>query len=134
MVKNLLFAFLLLSALAGCSQKKPQTKSDNVIQLLAPKDFAQLLATEKGVLLDVRTPAEWKKGHLKDARHLDIFRDDFESEINKLDTNITVYVYCGSGGRSAEAAEMMQKKGFRKVVDMDGGIRDWKNSGLPVEP
>jgi rhodanese-related sulfurtransferase len=122
-----------LCALTGCSQKQSNTQGADAIVLAAPKDFAQQIVTEKGILLDVRTPGEWKKGHLKDARHLDIFRDDFESEINKLDTNTTVYVYCASGGRSSEAAELMLKKGFRKVVDMDGGFMRWKSEGLPFE-
>ncbi|MES2778677.1 MAG: rhodanese-like domain-containing protein [Bacteroidota bacterium] len=131
MVKNLLFAFTLLYALTGCSQKRTHVQSDDVVLILAPKDFAHQLTTNKGVLLDVRTPGEWTKGQLKDARHLDIFSDNFESEINKLDTNITVYVYCASGGRSQEAAERMHKKGFQKVVDMDGGFMRWKEEGLP---
>lgn len=133
MVKHLLFTFVLFYALTGCSQKSPQSKSSDIVVLASPKDFAQQLATEKSILLDVRTPGEWKKGHLKDARHLDIFSDTFESEINKLDTNTTIYVYCASGGRSSEATEMMHKKGFSKVVDMDGGIMQWKKEGLPVE-
>lgn len=133
MVKRLLFAFALLYALTGCSQKPPHSQSGDVVVLAAPINFAHLLTTEKGILLDVRTPAEWKKGHLKDALHLDIFNDNFEAAINQLDTNATIYVYCASGGRSSEAAEMMHKKGFRKVVDMDGGLRAWQNEGLPVE-
>ena len=48
--------------------------------------------------------------------------DSFENEISKLDTNITVFVYCASGGRSSEAADMMRKKGFQKIIDLDGGF------------
>lgn len=133
MIKNILFSFAFLWALTGCSQKHSPSAANTQFLLLSPKDFAQQLTTEKGILLDVRTPGEWKKGHLKDARHLDIFRDDFENEISKLDTNITVFVYCASGGRSSEAADMMRKKGFQKIIDMDGGFMRWKNEGLPSE-
>lgn len=133
MIKQLLLSFALLYALTGCSQKQTSSGDVDRIVLVSPKDFAQQLTTEKGILLDVRTPGEWKKGHLKDARHLDIFRDDFETEVSKIDTNTTVFVYCASGGRSAEAAEMMLKKGFHKIIDMDGGFMRWKNEGLPSE-
>ena len=133
MIKPLLLCFALLYALTGCSQKQSHSKEGTQIVLVSPKDFSKLLSSEKGILLDVRTPGEWKKGHIKDALHLDIFRDDFEIELTKLDTNITVYVYCAAGGRSSEAAEMMLKKGFSKVVDMDGGLMRWKNEGLPIE-
>ena len=81
MIKNILFSFAFLWALTGCSQKNSPSAANTQFLLLSPKDFAQQLTTEKGILLDVRTPGEWKKGHLKDARHLDIFRDDFENEI-----------------------------------------------------
>lgn len=133
MIKQLLLSFAVLYAFTGCSQKDSSSGNPDQIMLLSPKDFAQQLTAEKGILLDVRTPGEWKKGHLKDARHLDIFRDDFESEVSKMDTNTTVFVYCASGGRSAEAAEIMLKKGFQKIIDMDGGFVRWKNEGLPSE-
>lgn len=132
MVKNLLFIFFVFNVLTGCSQQRSSSQNSEVV-LLSPKEFSQKLISEKGVLLDVRTPGEWKKGHLKDARHLDIFRDDFEQSIDKLDKNTTVYVYCATGGRSGEAAELLHKKGFKKVVDMDGGFSRWKNENLPYE-
>ena len=133
MIRTPLLFVTFLLAFIGCSQSQPQTQNSDVVLLVTPKVFSEQLTSEKGILLDVRTPAEWKKGHLKNARHLDLFRDDFEEELTKLDTNATIYVYCAAGGRSAEAAEMLHQKGFHKVVDMDGGFMRWKSEGFPVE-
>ncbi|MES2560449.1 MAG: rhodanese-like domain-containing protein [Bacteroidota bacterium] len=134
MVKFLLFFISTLYALTGCSQKQSHTNNGGgSIVLASPKEFTQQLNTEKGVLLDVRTPAEWEKGHLTNAILADISGDSFDAEILKLDTNTTVYVYCASGRRSANAAVIMQQKGFRKVVDLDGGIKRWANEGMPIE-
>lgn len=130
MNKLLLVIFLLVGG-AGCTSR--QQEPADLIKLVSPTEFKQLLEKEKGMLLDVRTPGEWKKGHIEGAVHLDIFRDDFEEEIDKLDTNAVYFVYCASGGRSSEAAAMMNKKGFRLIYDMDGGFSKWKNDSLPYE-
>ncbi len=135
--KLLLILSCCLISLGACSQKpaKPGSTSpaQNTYELLKPAQFNERLQAEPGILIDVRTPNELKKGIIKNAVSLDIFRDDFESEMDKLDKSKTYYVYCAAGGRSGEAVEMMQKKGFAKVIDLDGGITKWKNEGLPVE-
>ncbi|MDP1728290.1 MAG: rhodanese-like domain-containing protein [Bacteroidota bacterium] len=124
-------------SLSACSQKPSGTathqSTQNKYELLSPADFNKRLQAEPGVLIDVRTPNEQKKGMIKNAVSLDIFRDDFEAEIDKLDKSKTYYVYCAAGGRSAEASELMQKKGFARVIDLEGGFTKWKNEGLPVE-
>lgn len=120
---------------SGYSQKpaKGTNKSQKpVYELLSPKEFQAKMKTEPGVLLDVRTASEQKKGMLAGATAMDIFADNFETSIDKLDKNKTYYVYCAAGGRSLEACELMQKKGFKHVVDLDGGITKWKSAGLPV--
>ena len=141
------YAILLGSLLVGaCSNqsKSTQNGTETTIEAAAPGDttkvvevvdantFKNTLASKPGTLLDVRTPGEYKKGFIEGARLLDIFSDEFEVELNKLDRNATYYVYCASGGRSAECAEKMQGMGFKKVYDLDGGMGAWRNAGLPV--
>lgn len=135
-MKNIILSLFIVISFAACSQQQKGKSTSSEPQaggLITPSAFYQKIQSEKGALIDVRTPGEYKKGHLKGARLLDIFSDNFEAEIDKLDKNATYFVYCGTGGRSAECAEMMQKKGFKKVYDMDGGIRKWQSEGLPVE-
>ncbi|MBC7383289.1 MAG: rhodanese-like domain-containing protein [Bacteroidia bacterium] len=132
----IIIAFPLLS-FGACSQKSIKENEADIIQttylLLSPIEFNKKILTEPGVIIDVRTGSEQKKGMLKNAISLDIFQDAFEAEIDKLDRAKIYYVYCGSGGRSAEACELMKKKGFTHVIDLDGGYSHWKNEGLPVE-
>lgn len=85
---------------------------------------------QKAIFLDVRTPQEWNKGHIKGATHLDIFNDDFEAQLKKLDKTKVYYVYCAVGGRSAEASDMMVKLGFKNVYNMQGGFNAWQKAGL----
>lgn len=79
-----------------------------------------------GAILDVRTKGEVAKGAIPNSIHNDIFEDDFETKIDKMDKSKPVYVYCASGGRSGEAMEMMHKKGFKEVYNLVGGYTDWK--------
>ena len=84
-------------------------------------------------LIDVRTPEEFVKGHLKNARNIDYNGSDFEKQINSLDKSKAVFVYCLSGGRSANAAKLMNEKGFLEIYNMEGGYLKWTNAGKPTE-
>jgi rhodanese-related sulfurtransferase len=134
-MRHLLFFICSVLTLTGCSQKAPSTSNHQAseVKLVTPKIFASELQARKGILLDVRTPGEYKKGHLQNARLLDLFSDSFQAELSKLDTTQTYFVYCGVGGRSAEVCELMQHQGFKLVFDMDGGFNRWKQEGLPYE-
>jgi rhodanese-related sulfurtransferase len=125
----LLFFLTVYSLTATYAQ---QSSSGKVITDLEPVAFQKAIQTQPVTLLDVRTPQEYTKGHLTNSRNLDIFNDNFKEELTKLDKTKPYYVYCHSGGRSMEAAELMQEMGFTKVYNMTGGITAWKEAGLPV--
>ncbi|MDB2606463.1 rhodanese-like domain-containing protein [Zobellia sp.] len=74
-----------------------------------------------GILLDVRTHKEYNSGHLDNAVNMNLFDDDFVKNVDAIDKNRAVYVYCKKGGRSAKAAHILDSLGFTKVVDLEGG-------------
>ncbi len=80
---------------------------------------------EKHLLLDVRTPNEYKQGHIEGAKNLDYFDKGFKTELGKLDKSIPVYVYCRSGGRSAKAMQIMKEMGFESIYNLKGGYLAW---------
>ncbi len=55
-----------------------------------------------------------------------------QNEIATLDKNATYAVYCRSGNRSGQAVKVMQDAGFTNVFNMNGGVIDWANAGLPL--
>jgi rhodanese-related sulfurtransferase len=88
---------------------------------------------EKFVLVDVREESEYAKDHLPGAIHLGkgIIERDIEARVPELNTEMILY--CGGGFRSALAADSLQKMGYANVISMDGGIRDWREKGYPLE-
>lgn len=111
----------------GCS-----AQSDS-IDTLAPQAFIkQAKADKTAIILDVRTPGEYKEEHLAGAQQLDFLNTSvFDAGIKQLDNTHTYYVYCRSGKRSHNACIKMKKQGL-KVFDMEGGILNWKKLGMPT--
>lgn len=111
----------------GCS-----AQSDG-INVLSPKDFIeQAKADTTAIILDVRTPEEYKEEHLAGAQQLDFLNSEaFDAGIKQLDNTHTYYVYCRSGKRSHNACIKMKKQGL-KIFDMEGGILNWKKLGMPT--
>lgn len=83
-------------------------------------------------LLDVREESEWAAGRLPRAEHLGrgVLERDIEQRIPGAAAPIVLY--CGGGYRSALAAKSLQEMGYTNVLSMAGGIRAWRDAGLPV--
>jgi rhodanese-related sulfurtransferase len=92
-----------------------------------------LEAGESHVLVDTREDREWAAGHVAGAMHLGkgIIERDIEKQIP--DKNATLILYCGGGFRSALVADNLQKMGYTNAISLDGGWRELKESGLPLE-
>ena len=93
------------------------------------------------ILLDIREPAEYQRGHIPGAYLLPRGMLEFEvhglidkvrgaSEVAQEEQDIVLY--CGTGGRSALAAETMAALGYRHARSMAGGIVAWNPAGLPI--
>lgn len=87
---------------------------------------------EKLFLIDVREESEFAKDHLPGATHLGkgIIERDIEERVP--DQGDELILYCGGGYRSALAADNLQKMGYRNVLSMDGGIREWREKSYPL--
>ncbi len=95
-------------------------------------EFAKFITNDDVQLVDVRTPEEYNEGHIKGAKNINVFDQDFVEEATaELDKSQPVAVYCRSGKRSAEAAKKLEEKGF-KVTNLVGGILAWKEDDKPI--
>lgn len=100
---------------------------------LAPAEFKAQLEAQQGLVLDVRTPTELAKGKLAGASVIDWNGGKFEQKVSLIARDKPVFVYCSRGGRSAQAAAVMTKLGFKKVYNLSGGTAAWTAAGLPLE-
>lgn len=96
---------------------------------LTATEFAAAIGNGNQVqLVDVRTSEEFEAGHINGAVNYDWY-GNFDAQLAKLDKSQDVFVYCLSGGRSAEAAVDMRSKGFT-VIELKGGMMQWRAAGL----
>ncbi len=84
------------------------------------------------VILDVCRPNEYQKEHLEGAKLLDVKSNEFEDELEKMDKQKEYFVYCKTGKRGCKAVKLMEKHGYKKVINIAGGIDKWKSKRLPV--
>jgi rhodanese-related sulfurtransferase len=97
------------------------------------KEADALVKSGKVVILDVRTPEEFKAGHIAGATNINFRASDFEQRLSGLDTNKSYLVHCASGGRSTQALPVFKKLHFSSVTHLDGGIKAWEKAGLPLD-
>src|SRR5690606_5746299 len=123
-------AFLLMTLVPGssCIQRK-----NEAVKGFTPGEVQSLLEMEDEQLVDVRTPEEFSGGYIVGAQNIDYQSPTFEEDIRKLDKNKPVILYCKSGVRSSNCADIMIKAGFEKVYDLQGGISKWKHKGFTVK-
>ena len=97
---------------------------------ISPQEAARKSQSGEAVIVDVREKDEWDEEHIPDATHLSRGTIELDIEEKVPDLNALIICHCGGGGRSALAAESLQKMGYKNVRSMAGGFKAWKAAGL----
>ena len=113
MKNSILVAVVLLFNL-GCSQIK-----EKHITEVSQSEL------ENVILVDVRTPKEFNAGHLENSLNIDWKGDGFMEEFKKINKDKTIYLYCRSGRRSADATKYLDSLGYTSVYNLTGGYIAW---------
>src|SRR5437879_9481461 len=100
---------------------------------ISPTEAAAKSNSREAVIIDVREKDEWDEEHIPDAIHMSRGTIELDIEEKVPDTNAMIICHCGGGGRSALAAESLQKMGYKNVRSMAGGFKAWKAAGLPIK-
>jgi rhodanese-related sulfurtransferase len=98
---------------------------------ISPTEAAAKLKSGEAAIVDVREKDEWDEEHIPGAIHLSRGTIELDVEDKAPDTNAMIITHCGGGGRSALAAESLQRMGYKNVRSMAGGFKAWKGAGLP---
>jgi phage shock protein E len=123
---NIVVALLLLGALAAspCFAAGVKNISSAQAQALLAKD-------KKIVLLDVRTPEEFRQARLHGAQLIPIA--ELEKRLGEIPRDRPLLVYCSVGARSASAAAFLASRGFREIYQISDGLVGWYKNGFPIE-
>lgn len=97
------------------------------------KELRELLNVEgagRPLLVDVRQLSEWNEGHIPGAIHFEAGR----VALDKLPfpRNTPLAIQCASGSRSMSAASVLRRRGYRNVIQVEGGINKWKMNGFEI--
>ena len=120
----------VLNLNCNTEQKKADSQTGNVY-VVSPVEFKE--KSQNQTIVDIRTPQEYKQGHLKNAVNINLFDRSFLEEIDKLDKSEPVFIYCRSGNRTSSASKKMKNLGFEQVYDLKGGISNWVRSNYEIE-
>jgi rhodanese-related sulfurtransferase len=125
--------FLTLATVLLCGVTFADDKKSDGATHVDADAAAKLVEEGKVTVLDVRTPDEYREGHIAGAKHIDFTENDFEKKAAELDKSKPYLVHCASGRRSTASLEVLQKLGFKNHYHLDGGLNGWKKAGKPVE-
>ena len=102
---------------------------------ITPTELAAWLADagrDKPLLLDVREPWEWQRARIEGAQHIPM--REVPARFAELDQDCDVVAICHHGGRSLQVASFLEKNGFAKVHNLQGGVDAWSRTIDPAVP
>ncbi|MGJ8669780.1 MAG: rhodanese-like domain-containing protein [Oceanococcus sp.] len=99
---------------------------------LSPADAVRLINDQSAAIFDLRPVADFKRGHILDAKNVPMAKlDDELGKLSKLKDK-PILLCCALGSTAAQAGIKMRAQGFEKVYPMAGGVNAWQNAGLPL--
>lgn len=100
--------------------RRTRNVEDNSIDYKSAK---MIMKNDKDAkLVDVRSPQEYKEGHLPSSINLPLYKIEEQCENFLPDINTAIIVYCQSGNRSNKAMEILQNKGYKNLYNIEGGL------------
>ncbi|MFD0048414.1 rhodanese-like domain-containing protein [Actinomycetes bacterium NPDC127524] len=92
-----------------------------IVKTLSQDEF--VAGYRKAQLIDVRETSEYDNGHILGARNIPLTQ--MKPRLKELRPDKPVYLYCQSGLRSARAAQLLHKKGYKELYHLKGGFKQW---------
>lgn len=132
-ILNNLLLFAALAVVMALLIKAELDHLANKGSFLSPTKAIRLMNNQDDVLiLDIRTAADFKNGHIKGAKNIPL--SDFAGGIDGIagDKDKPVLIYCNSGNTVNRAIKLLKNAGFDKVNNLEGGIAAWKEANMPL--
>lgn len=133
LVAMVLAGLLVAGVSWGADKDAKRQNETGAVKRVGVEEYDQLRSATNVVILDVRSKAEFEKGHIPGATNIDINSLRFGEQVGALDKSKTYLVNCAVGMRSARASKKMQELGFTNIYDLAPGFDGWKKARKPVE-
>ena len=117
-------AFLLIQDLIENAFKK--------FESLSPLLAVTRMNKADVLVIDVREPHEFLKGHIETAQNIPLAKLEEQLDTLKTHKDKELLVVCHSGTRTTSACKTLTKGGFEKLLSLKGGMQSWEDSKLPV--
>ncbi|GIV71200.1 rhodanese-like domain-containing protein [Caldilinea sp.] len=137
-VALILIAIGLLWGLNACSAGQPAAAASQPVAAavkvkakITPAEYqARFGANADHILIDVRTPEEFAGGHIPGAVNISV--EQLAQRLSEIPKDKPVVLYCRSGNRSNQAAQILERAGYSQIYDL-GGIITWAQQGYPIQ-
>ncbi len=131
-ISLIVIALVSLSVFVGCtSTDTAGSDIEAAIQSLAPQSYvSEWQNTQEHLLIDVRTPQEYNSGHIAGAINIPL--QELSARQSEIPQDTPLVLYCRSGNRSAQAANLLERNGYSSIYDMGGTIQ-WTGAGYPLQ-
>src|SRR5205085_12463052 len=120
---GLTVASLGITPVARAAESPAAKDAATIVHHVDPQEAQKLITKKQVIVLDIRTPGEFKTGRIAGARNMDFQAADFEQQLERLDKSKSYLVHCASGGRSTHSLLLFKKHEFQSVYHLDGGIK-----------
>ncbi len=128
---------LVMPVLSGCgnSSSAPAAEQANGLPApgnISPEDYQNSFVQKKvpHLLIDVRTPEEYASGLIAGAINIPV--EQIAQRLSEVPKDQPVVLYCHSGNRSHQAAQILEGADYAQIYDL-GGISQWQSVGMPVQ-
>lgn len=124
--------WVVMAIVSGGALLWPLIRNRSSGASLSPLEATLKINREDAIVLDVREPAEWAKGHIPNAKHIPL--GQIEKRLAELDKFKAkpIIVSCATGSRSGSVCGTLRKAGFEKVFNLAGGLPAWEQAGQPL--
>lgn len=99
---------------------------------LQPNDAVAKINREKAVIVDVREPEEYVKGHITNSKNIPLAQLDERLPQVAKNKALPVVLVCEKGARAVRAEAQAKKLGYEHAQALAGGMKAWRDAGLPV--
>ena len=113
----------------GFESWKAAGKEFDTVNRISPQEFEKRFTTESPVVIDIRRPAEFEAGHLKNAFNIPL--DSINNRLAEFPTNKPFIMHCASGFRTMIAASILKSRGWDNFTEVEGGFIGILKTDIP---